>query len=222
MRIIVLAVLCAFLDGCGGGGGGESPSVVATSGYRVSTCTEVAYPPRETSDYLLPYRPGEAYLVGQGNCVTPNSGSHARGTRAEFAYDIVMPFNTYLVSVRDGIVIFVQEDFLDNTGVAGEENTILIQHVDGTVSNYGHFAYLGSFVALGDTVTQGETIAFSGNSGASTEPHLHFEILRCADDILVFEPVISFHPSCRSLPTTFRNTREHPVGLVEGETYHAN
>ena len=41
---------------------------------------------------------------------------------------------------------------------------------------YGHNAVL--LVERGERVTRGQPIAYSGNSGRSTAPHLHYEIRR--------------------------------------------
>ena len=54
---------------------------------------------------------------------------------------------------------------------------VLLQHGNtGYYSMYGHASRL--FVAAGDRVRQNEVIALSGNTGRSTAPHLHFEILQ--------------------------------------------
>lgn len=215
--IVVLATIVIFCicSSCGDSGGAIGGA------FRPSQCSEHLYPAEELSDYVLPWRVGEAYLVGQGNCVPEGSGSHALGTRAEYAYDIVMPVGTALVAVRDGSVIFVEENFADGTRISGEENTVVIEHVDGTISNYGHLTTRGALVEPGDVVSQGDVVGMSGDSGASTEPHLHFEVLACDGEPLDFDPVVSFNSSCRSVPTTFRNTRTHPSGLIEGESYEA-
>ncbi len=49
-----------------------------------------------------------------------------------------------------------------------------IKHSDGSLTRYGH---LSSFaVSYGQTVRQGQVVAYSGNTGNSNGPHLHFEL----------------------------------------------
>lgn len=57
----------------------------------------------------------------------------------------------------------------------GYGNVIYINHPDGRQTRYGHLSKI--YVTTGQKVSQGERIAASGNTGVSTGPHVHFEIL---------------------------------------------
>ncbi|KAB1438597.1 M23 family metallopeptidase [Candidatus Galacturonibacter soehngenii] len=52
---------------------------------------------------------------------------------------------------------------------------ITIKHSNGMQTRYGHLSKI--LVSSGDKVSQGDKIALSGNTGRSTGPHVHFEII---------------------------------------------
>ncbi|GHV14906.1 peptidase M24 [Clostridia bacterium] len=83
--------------------------------------------------------------------------------------DIAVPSGTAVHSVQNGTVKTVGYD-ADNYG-----NYIVIEDATGLVSKYAHLDEV--FVSEGETVITGAVIAKSGNTGNSTGPHLHFEML---------------------------------------------
>jgi murein DD-endopeptidase MepM/ murein hydrolase activator NlpD len=61
---------------------------------------------------------------------------------------------------------------------AGEDDTygflITVDHGNGFKTTYGHNSLL--LMKEGEKIERGDRIAFSGNTGVSTAPHLHYEI----------------------------------------------
>ena len=141
--------------------------------------------------YTLPYAVGDAYPLSQGNC-----GSPSHSGRFSHAFDFRMPMRTPVVASRDGVVDLVRSVRPDGTGLAGDENLVILDHGDGEFSRYVHLTTDGVLVREGDRVTRGDTIGLSGNSGPSRFPHLHFDVVdRCGRE------------GCRTIPSAFLNAR---------------
>jgi len=118
--------------------------------------------------YSVPYM-GNYKLDG-----TEHSGSH-------LGVDIKIPIGTPIYSIANGIVYDVQHK---KTGFG---NVIAIAHTNvpdpehngrktNIISVYAHLSQ--TLVKTGQTIKKGQLIAKSGSSGASTAPHLHFQIDR--------------------------------------------
>jgi len=120
--------------------------------------------------YDLPFPKGKGYTVYQGYNGT---FSHQN----ENALDFTMPEGTEVSAVRDGIVIKIVQN---NTESCPREeckifnNYIIVMHADGTFAYYAHIKFNGAKCTLGDSVKKGDIIAYSGNVGWSSAPHLHF------------------------------------------------
>ncbi|MCL0066082.1 M23 family metallopeptidase, partial [Dehalococcoidia bacterium] len=56
-------------------------------------------------------------------------------------------------------------------------NYIVIDHENGQFSFYAHLSENSILVRVGERVRKGDTIAKIGNTGHSTEPHLHFQLM---------------------------------------------
>jgi murein DD-endopeptidase MepM/ murein hydrolase activator NlpD len=81
--------------------------------------------------------------------------------------DISVPRGTRVTSPADGVVVYCGTK-------GGYGNIIAIDHGYGTVTRYGHLD--GFNVRPGQRVKRGDVIGFSGNTGRSTAPHLHYEV----------------------------------------------
>lgn len=93
-----------------------------------------------------------------------------RHGRNHAGVDIPVPPGTEVVSAFQGVVRL-------STYHRGYGNIIIIRHPNGLETAYAHLSERK--VKSGDIVSAGDLIGYSGSTGRSTGPHLHFETLYC-------------------------------------------
>jgi len=133
--------------------------------------------------YKLPFGDATGWTLANGNWDDPTHG-HNQGDPLgwqAYAYDFTHAEGGKILAARAGTVYdldessskngFNQDDHC-NPGVG---NYLVIKHADGSFGVYWHMQHNGVFVKVGDKVSQGQEIARSGNTGNSSEPHLHFD-----------------------------------------------
>ncbi|WP_299404070.1 M23 family metallopeptidase [Acaryochloris sp. IP29b_bin.148] len=141
-----------------------------------------------------------------------------RGTthqgRMEFAYDLAIAVGAPVYAMRSGKVLAIRDRYPDTGGgkeKATQFNYVWIEHDGGYKSIYVHLQQgFRDYVNLkaGDWVNAGQLIGFSGNSGWSSNPHLHIEVQRPSNK-QHFTQTVPFVVSgiCREQFAGFRNQR---------------
>ncbi|MBN2290572.1 MAG: M23 family metallopeptidase [Candidatus Glassbacteria bacterium] len=84
-----------------------------------------------------------------------------------FGVDFALKQGTPVKATADGVVISAEES--ENLGLC-----VIIEHKSGYRTLYGHNSRLE--ISNGDRVRRGDIIAYSGNTGMSSGPHLHYAI----------------------------------------------
>jgi hypothetical protein len=132
--------------------------------------------------YRLPYRAGSTFSVLQG---FHGTFSH-RGSN-EYAVDFDCPVATPVLAARAGVVVAANAA-AQGSGTTPEfleyrrTNFVIVLHDDGTLGEYMHLAPSGVRVTVGQRVERGDELALSGNTGFSSTPHLHFQVMTAATD----------------------------------------
>lgn len=133
----------------------------------------------EAALYALPFASGRRFGVLQGY----GSRFSHRGLE-EFSVDFDMPEGTPVHAARAGTVVRIEAGNSRGCREPGCDkyaNYIVILHGDGTTGAYYHLMKGGAVVETGDSVVQGQMIGYSGNTGHSTTPHLHFAVYRATE-----------------------------------------
>ncbi len=100
--------------------------------------------------------------------------------------DFATPVGTSVLAAGDGVVVKARKHPL-----AG--NYIVIKHGREYSTRYLHLHRI--LVKPGDHVSMGQRIALSGNTGRSTGPHLHFELLKYGHPVNAMKvPLPEAHP----------------------------
>lgn len=93
-----------------------------------------------------------------------------RGDHRHEGIDFPVPYGTRVGAAGVGTTIYAGYNY------GGYGNLVVIQHRLGFTTWYAHLASITSWV--GEQVVGGTRIGYVGSTGASTGPHLHFEVRR--------------------------------------------
>jgi len=111
--------------------------------------------------------------------------------RMHYGIDLMVDRGTPVVSAGDGVILEVGRG-------NGFGNYVKVEHRDaGYVTLYAHLSRFAEGTRRGRAVKRGDLIAYSGNSGLSSAPHLHYEVHDL--DGRALNPVYFFAPSMTPL-----------------------
>lgn len=91
-------------------------------------------------------------------------------------------YDAELLACGDGEVIRVTDGHPDvppgETPAGAKANVVHVRLADGSVAQYGHLRAGSIVVSKGQRLRDGDRIGGVGNSGYTTNPHLHFQVVR--------------------------------------------
>lgn len=141
---------------------GELATATAAEPAPVAEAEPVVEEPAPAPSWVLPVTGSISSAYG------PRPNKPVAGVGAfHYGIDLAGPSGTPIAAAAAGTVTAA--------GVLGTYgNWVLIDHGNGVQTGYAHSSTI--LVSVGQTVSAGETIALRGTTGASTGPHLHFEV----------------------------------------------
>jgi murein DD-endopeptidase MepM/ murein hydrolase activator NlpD len=143
---------------------------------RAEFVAEVESLQRESAALAATIRSAQSGSVGSGvsasGLIWPvhgpvTSGFGWRWGRMHEGIDIAVPTGTPVAAAASGTVITAG-------WLGGYGNLVVIDHGNGLATAYGHNSSVT--VGVGQSVAQGQVIAYSGSTGHSSGPHVHFEV----------------------------------------------
>jgi murein DD-endopeptidase MepM/ murein hydrolase activator NlpD len=93
------------------------------------------------------------------------------GMRPHYGVDYAAPVGTPVWAVADGTVVSVGWN-------GGFGKQVIVRHMNGYRSYYGHLSRYGTGIRKGVEVTQKQVIGYVGSTGLSTGPHLDYRITK--------------------------------------------
>ncbi len=189
-------------------------------------------------EYRLPFQ--GIWKVANGG-VSPETSHSWNINSQRYAYDLLMTdetgrsfsgegkelkdyycFGAPVLSPATGTVLRVQDGIRDYPGVGDYSidwktrdlrgNFVVICHAEGEYSLSAHLQKGSITVKAGDEVNAGQVIGRCGNSGYSTEPHLHFQLQDSANFFIAKGLPIRFVQFYRA-----DNSLEEPRELHEND-----
>lgn len=129
--------------------------------------------------FRIPFEDNKPHKISQafgGQLTSHNS------PESQYALDINMPEGTKIIAAKEGTVVDFSFAYTNAVSTDSEQklkaNFVLLEHMDGSLTIYSHLAPKPVALTLGGVVHAGDLIGFSGNTGFSSGPHLHFAVLK--------------------------------------------
>lgn len=164
--------------------GFDNSEIVIETSKRLDKIKKKLYVQTKSFDEIIDLARNKEDMLASVPAIQPISNKDLRRTASGWGYrmhpiykirlfhygmDFTAPTGTEVFSTGNGTIIEVRRS-------RGFGNTILIDHGYGYKTRYAH---LKSFnVRKGQEVIRGDVIAFVGNTGRSTAPHLHYEVIQ--------------------------------------------
>ncbi len=136
----------------------------------------------EDADGIIDYYNDQGHSVRKALLRTPVDGARlssgfgmrrhpiAGYSRMHQGIDFAAPSGTPIKAAGDGVIEMAGRN-------GGYGNYIRIRHNSEYKTAYAHMSRLASGIGAGTRVRQGQTIGYVGTTGASTGPHLHYEVM---------------------------------------------
>jgi murein DD-endopeptidase MepM/ murein hydrolase activator NlpD len=193
---------------------GRAYFLVASLALAFAHCAQ-AEDARGSPLYRLPYPDGHAYTITQapGGYLTTHLTPASR-----YAVDFAMPEGTPVLAARAGVVAEAEGRHgsgADDDPLTDSGNYVRVHHADGTIATYAHLRHAGLAVAVGEMVEAGRLLGYSGTTGFSSGPHLHFAVSRMERSgeislpvtFYVGVPPVPFAPRPALMPSANYSTR---------------
>ncbi len=117
--------------------------------------------------------------IGKKDIKQTRYDSPAHTGKLKYAVDYLLSEGKEIYATQKGEVVFVKQ----NSKIGGPDkkfwndgNYITIKHDNKEFSLYEHLKFNGAKVKVGDKVKKGQLIGYSGNTGYTFAPHLHFQV----------------------------------------------
>jgi len=169
----------------------ENSDIVIETAKRLDILERKAYVQSDSYDDLVTMAISKEKMIAAIPAIQPISNKDLTRTASGWGYrihpiykirkfhygiDFTAPTGTEIYSTGDGVIESLEANSRDGYG-----NYIVINHGYGFETLYGH---MDSFnVKKGQKVKRGDVIGFVGNTGLSTAPHLHYEVIRNNDKV---------------------------------------
>lgn len=166
--------------------GYDYSNIITETAKKLDVLTKQLYVQSRSFDEVIEMAKNKSKLLAAIPAIQPVSNKDLTRMASGFGYrihpiykvrklhtgmDFSAPVGTPIYATGDGTV---SND--SRVGGSGYGNYVVINHGYGYQTLYGHMSKVS--VRRGQKIKRGEIIGYVGNTGTSTAPHLHYEVIR--------------------------------------------